>query len=59
MLDYRLYFVGANGRIERGETFTASDDEDAKRRAAAIARGVPYELWCGARLVEQNPPARR
>jgi len=50
MVSYRLRFV-SNGRIYRHESFDASDEGSAIRRAAAEAGAAPAELWCADRRV--------
>lgn len=59
MFDYRLYLLGADGHFAGVETFNARNDDDAKIRAAGIAKDDPYELWCRDRVVIRNPPKRK
>ena len=52
MASYRIYHVGAGGRLQLGEAFSASDDATA----VDIARdhrqhGAEAELWAGGRLL--------
>ncbi|MGA0605419.1 hypothetical protein ACO2Q0_05400 [Phenylobacterium sp. VNQ135] len=52
MASYRIYRLGADGRLLLGETFEAADDAAAVARAGAQHRtGVAAELWAGGRIV--------
>ena len=52
MKAYRIYVVGADGRLQLGEAFTARDDAAAAARAASVTpRGQRAELWEAGRLV--------
>ena len=52
MKSYRIYIVGADGRLQLGHAFEARDDEAAAARAEILAeRGLAAELWEGGRLV--------
>jgi len=49
---YRIYIVSADGRLQLGQAFEASDDHVAGARAEGHAqRGQVAELWEGGRLV--------
>ena len=53
--DYKLYCLGADGKITAADWIDAESDE----RAIAIARGmeksVDCEIWKGSRLVARIP----
>jgi hypothetical protein len=49
---YRIFHVGAGGRLSLGETFSAPDDVEAVQRARRqLVRAHAAELWEGGRLV--------
>jgi len=49
---YRIYIVGAGGRLQLGQAFEAADDRAAIPRAEALAaKGQVAELWEGGRMV--------
>jgi hypothetical protein len=51
---YRIYIVGADGRLHLGEAFLAGDDIAAAARAQTHAGpGQVAELWEGGRMVGQ------
>lgn len=52
MPSYRIYYVGAGGRIRAGETVQASGDEEAvKKTRAVLPRDEAAELWHDGRRV--------
>ena len=52
MPSYRIYRVGAGGRLVLGETFHGSTDAEAVQRAQGLHQaGTAAELWDGGRLV--------
>ena len=52
MTAYRIYLVGASGRLQLGEAFQAPGDAEAIEAARALApAGQVAELWAGGRLV--------
>ena len=52
MKSYRIYIVGADGRLQLGQAFEAVDDVEAAARAVDLAeRRLAAELWEGGRLV--------
>jgi len=49
---YRIYIVGADGRLQLGQAFEAVDDHAAVARAEGSApKGETAELWEGGRMV--------
>jgi hypothetical protein len=49
---YRIYIVGADGRLQLGQAFEAADDRAAAARAEGSApQGQTAELWEGGRMV--------
>ena len=49
---YRIYLVGADGRLQLGAAFEAADDDAAAARAVELAQpGQAAELWAGGRMV--------
>ena len=59
MLDYRIYFLGANGRISRAVAFECDGDAAAIELALQHSHEHPMELWQQARMVrrfEPDPP---
>lgn len=59
MLDYRIYFLGANGRISRAVAFECEDDATAIELARQHSHEHAMELWQQARMVERferKPP---
>jgi hypothetical protein len=49
---YRIYRVGAGGRLQLGEAFTARDDTAAVELARSLHQaGGEAELWAGGRLL--------
>ena len=52
MKSYRIYIVGADGRLQLGQAFEAADDVAAVARALELAvSGQGAELWEGGRIV--------
>lgn len=52
MPSYRIYRVGAAGRLALGQTFHALSDAEAVQRAEGLHQsGTAAELWEGGRLV--------
>lgn len=53
MADYRVYFLGANGKIFASDEIQAESERDAKTMAKRLARhhASAFELWQGARCV--------
>ena len=61
LMPYRLYFLGADGRIARGLDLKCVDDTAAIQAVGLYADGHAMELWRGVeRLfgVELNPAGR-
>ena len=54
---YRVYFARDDGRLELGERFACSSDEEAIARAQTMKPppGAVIELWEGGRLVLRLP----
>ncbi|WP_372785159.1 hypothetical protein [Phenylobacterium sp.] len=51
MKSYRIYIVGADGRLRLGRAFEAPDDRTAGALAEGYAaRGESAELWEGGRI---------
>jgi len=51
---YRIYIVGADGRLQLGQAFEEADDIVAGVRAQGLAvNGQTAELWEGGRMVGQ------
>jgi hypothetical protein len=60
--EYRVYIAYPNGRLELGERFTSTSDEQAVALAVAsidAPRGAELEIWAGGRLVQKIPRRRR
>ena len=57
MLDYRIYFLGANGRISRAVAFECEDDAAAIKVAREHIHEHAMELWQQARMVERIEPS--
>lgn len=53
MPDYRVYFLGANGKIFASEDIRAETDREATAMAQRLARGhtSAFELWQSNRCV--------
>ena len=51
MQEYRLYFVGPEGRFSHALAFICRDDQDAIETVAEHRDGTPMELWHHGRLV--------
>jgi len=51
-VDYKLYFIGADGHIERSLDLQAADDVAAVGCAQRFRDGVYLELWQGRRKVQ-------
>jgi hypothetical protein len=50
--DYRIYYIGQNGRINAAETIDCETDMEALAKAAEILNGHPaIEVWQRARIV--------
>ena len=59
MADYRIYFLGANGRISRAVAFDCENDAAAIEVAREYSHEHAMELWQQARMVERlerKPP---
>lgn len=57
MVAYRFYLVDGPGRFRGAEVIEATDDDAARKEAAALKLqlGIPgYELWDRARRVDQQ-----
>ena len=51
---YRMYIVGADGRLQLGRAFEAPDDRAAGELAEGFAvSGQVAELWQGGRMIGQ------
>jgi hypothetical protein len=53
MLQYRLFFFDALGRLTHAHEFEAPDDDQALRIAKAWQEGRSMELWCRDRRVRR------
>jgi hypothetical protein len=53
--DYRLYFLGRDGNITRGEAFRAPTENVALMRAAETKSPHGVELWQGDRKIRTFP----
>lgn len=51
MPDYRLYYFGPEGHIDRAVQFHSDSDEDAVAMAEGYGDGPRMELWQGSALV--------
>jgi hypothetical protein len=58
MIEYRLYFVGDDGRFNDFRAFASVSDEDALIQSKQIMDGQAVELWSGARFVARLEPAK-
>lgn len=56
MFDYRIYFLGANGRISRAVAFACEDDAEAIELARQHTHEHAMELWQQARMVQRFEP---
>ncbi|WP_340646478.1 hypothetical protein [Phenylobacterium sp.] len=56
MLDYRIYFLGANGRISRAIAFECENDDAALELAHLHSHEHAMELWQQARMVHRFEP---
>ncbi|MFZ3005430.1 MAG: hypothetical protein WA047_04595 [Phenylobacterium sp.] len=56
MLDYRIYFLGVNGRISRAVAFECEDDAAAIEIARQHSHEHAMELWQQARMVQRFEP---
>lgn len=57
-MDYRLYFLDAQGRLRARVDLECEDDGDAMRVAEARADGRAMELWRRAVLIREFPPSK-
>ncbi len=56
MREYRVYFIGADGRIyQPPEIITCSDDQEATEKARQFINGSDIQVWQMARLVAKFP----
>jgi len=55
--EFRLFFVGDGGAIERTVEFVASGDQAALVFVANQQDGRRMEVWCQNRLVRRIPKA--
>ena len=57
MIDYRLYSLDGNGKIQSAQWLSAADDDDVLAKAEALGlRGVT-EIWDHQRFVAKLPKA--
>jgi hypothetical protein len=57
MLDYRVYLLNQQGRVDEVPRFIrCATDEDAKRRAQQFRHPQTVEVWQEARLVIRISP---
>jgi hypothetical protein len=56
MLDYRIYFLGAQGRISRAVAFECESDAEAIKIAREHSHEHAMELWQQARMVQRIEP---
>jgi hypothetical protein len=54
-MDYRLYFLRGDGRIERARNLRCADDAEAIRLLLDHPRSRTLELWHGARRLRALP----
>jgi hypothetical protein len=53
---YRMYWIGANVHIPRGDWIHCLDDAQAIECARATLGAEPLEIWQGTRQVERLEP---
>jgi hypothetical protein len=51
VIEYRAYFVGADGHFAGYEPLLCADDGEAIEKATKLIAGRDIELWSGPRLV--------
>jgi hypothetical protein len=51
MLDYKLYYIGRDGHVERRQDYHAPDDVAALEYAQQHCEPLEIEVWIGARFV--------
>lgn len=56
MTSYRVYFLNAQGGINRAVELDCSDDDQAQEAARALAAQQPVELWERSRLIGRYDP---
>jgi hypothetical protein len=57
LTSYRLYWIGGNIHVPRGEWVHCRDDAEAIACAEAALGSEPLEVWEGTRRVERLDPA--
>ena len=58
MLEYRIYYVGRDGRFSSAENIECADDQEAIHKAKQAVNGQGIELWEHSRLItriQQRP----
>ena len=56
-MDFRVYTLDADGHIQTAKAIDVANEEEARQRAAYLAKINPVELWQGTKLVAAIPPA--
>jgi hypothetical protein len=60
MLEYRIYYVGRDGRFSSAESIDCADDQEAIHKAKQAVNGQGIELWEHSRFItriQQLPQA--
>jgi hypothetical protein len=57
--DYKLYCLGADGKITAADWIDAQSDEEAVAIARGINKSVDCEIWKGSRLVARVPAMKQ
>jgi len=57
--DYKLYYLGDDGKITRSDWIDAQTDEEAVAIAQAMEKNVDCEIWKGNRLVARVPAMKQ
>jgi len=56
MTEYRLYFLGEDGRIFKAAEVECENDSEAREWACLQDQQHALELWSGARVIASFPP---
>ena len=57
MIDYRLYCLDPQGKIQSAEWLTADSDQQALVKARELGKTSPCELWERDRFIASVPAA--